>query len=71
MYSRPHVICVAAWAAPAASAGLAGWAWVSLGQVTPAADAAVTTEKAPAAAMRMALDLLSWTLRCRDKGTFR
>jgi len=47
MYSRPHLICVAA----------------------SAADAAMAMERAPAAAMAMALDRLNLIVRCRDKGT--
>ena len=44
---------------------------VPWGEVAAAAEAAVATDRAPAAAMTMALDRLSRIFRCRDKGTFR
>jgi hypothetical protein len=59
-----RAITAAACAAPAgARAG-------SLVQVAAVADAAPTTESAPAATRAMALDRLDGTVRCRGKGTF-
>ena len=47
-----------------------GQPWCVLA-VAAVAEAAVATDRAPAAAMTMALDRLSRIFRCRDKGTFR
>jgi hypothetical protein len=43
----------------------------SLDQVAAVAEAPVATDRAPAAAMTMALDRLSRIFPCRDNGTFR
>jgi hypothetical protein len=64
MYRKPHLISVG-------PLELAAWPWAPWDQVAAVADAAVATDRAPAAAMTMALDRLSRIFRCRDKGTFR